>query len=341
MASNPGVGSPQSESLTIRETSVEFLTNQASSLSENDIRVLTNNWISAQGDPVEQLNGLRDLFKKAGDHSEVMNKFITEAWNVLLDREVWKANYSSLKKALAVIDTPLLRELRLKAGNNRKRKANYVEIIGHSWGERRRWLGCQQFWEDLFGRAGVHFKKIHTRTGDHHGDTDNNDSPMRDQEWSGLNSPSDHKRLADLDKLPNESALALLTEARPSSKELTKLETNSSRLILPKRGVPDEAVSSRKRRRCGKRSRKNHVDIKEDVETSDDEKDNDNQDDSSKEVKTPKGEQEETSSVKLLTSRRSRFNCKCQHVSIAVLERVCRKFSVAPGMNSPTECIDT
>ena len=97
--------------------------------SGSDIRRMTNEWIIGQGAEAAQLDGIRDIFEQAGGHTEWMNEIVMEAWSILLKGQVWRSRFSTREEALAALNNPFLKDLRMRAGTNRNRKARYIEQI--------------------------------------------------------------------------------------------------------------------------------------------------------------------------------------------------------------------
>ena len=53
----------------------------------------------------------------------------------MLDRKVWEGKYVSKAEALAALDSPLLKDLRSNAINNRRRREKSVAEIQKNWGD--------------------------------------------------------------------------------------------------------------------------------------------------------------------------------------------------------------
>lgn len=58
---------------------------------------------------------------------------VTEAWAILLDRQLWKIRYHNKQVAMAAIDSAALQDIRRRAGGSRDCKTKYAAEIRENW----------------------------------------------------------------------------------------------------------------------------------------------------------------------------------------------------------------
>lgn len=60
-----------------------------------NVKRMTCKWIARQGAEDRQLKGIRDIFELAEGHAEWVNEMVTEAWAIVLDKQLWKVKYTN------------------------------------------------------------------------------------------------------------------------------------------------------------------------------------------------------------------------------------------------------
>lgn len=115
--------------------SADTLVANAITIANMDIATATFEWIQAQGDAEAQLRGLQELFNMAETRTDVIGEIITEAWVIFLTSGIWKAKYETRAEAERALDTPLLRDIRLRAASGRRRKDKAINVLHANWGE--------------------------------------------------------------------------------------------------------------------------------------------------------------------------------------------------------------
>lgn len=145
-----------SENALFVKPNFDELTFQLNVTSPQNVRRITHNWISQQGNAGEQLCGISDIFELAGQHSEGLNEVILEAWGMLTEGGAWQARFSSREAAIRALNGPLLQDMRRRAQSSRGRKSKYAKTISRIWSEAVKDCNFEKFGENYLGNlAGV------------------------------------------------------------------------------------------------------------------------------------------------------------------------------------------
>ncbi len=118
-----------------KKPSFDLLSAQLSTCTAADFRQITNKWVLNQGTEQDQLGGIITIFEQAGVYIEGLNEVVMEAWGMLTEGRMWRAKFTSKDEAIRALDTPLLKDVRIRAQTSRNRKERFIMTIKKEWKE--------------------------------------------------------------------------------------------------------------------------------------------------------------------------------------------------------------
>ena len=103
-------------------------------LSESaNAKCMTCKWIAGQETEERQLQGIKDILSLAKSYAKWVNDMVTEAWAILVDKQLWKIKYHNKQDAMAAMDSPALQDIRRRAGISKDWKTGYTAKIRENW----------------------------------------------------------------------------------------------------------------------------------------------------------------------------------------------------------------
>ena len=348
-------------------SSFEKLIMRMKTMSESDVRRLTNEWIMNQRTDEAQLNEVRNILDQTKEHTEWINEIVVEAFSILIERQLWRTKFETKKKALATLNNSMLKNIRARARTNRNRKIKYIERIKAMWSQEiKEWMFDNLNENYLFNMTSIAKRYIYSKT---------KAMILRIATSRVKQNLSERESMrtiiakdwSDLKIMRKRKTRNLLLENNSTSMKMSELDIAVVHLFQDSiKNIRIESrvvVSESKIRISSKNERSIHTNDDDDAslfETDDDEVmnernedlsnekineiDDEKDDDDDKEIEAKKSASKSTDDRRERDvsheSKRKRKACKCEDLSNALLERIKRKNSIRARMKSDIECID-